>query len=111
MLLAWASRYFSASAFHRPFVAVADLGQLGKHRIGLALLGKVGDGDQRHVDLRVNQLLAALDLGQVQRRVDHGVQAAHVGDHRRGLILPEVIISMASFISLVLPPEVPTRCV
>ena len=28
-----------------------------------------------------------------------------------GLILPEVIISMASFMSLVLPPEVPTTWV
>ena len=111
MLLAWASRYFSASAFHRPLWRSPIRISIGKHRIGLALLGKVGDGDQRHVDLRVDQLLAALDLGRFSVVSTTAFRPPTWVIIAAGLILPEVIISMASFISLVLPPEVPTRCV
>ena len=91
-------------------MALGDLVKLCKQRICLAQLAEVGDGRQGQFDLRVDQLLAAGDLRQVQNGVDDGVPPMWV-IMAAGLILPEVIISMASFMSLVLPPEVPTTWV
>ena len=45
---------------------------------GLADLAEVGDGGQGHLDVRVDQLLAAGDGREIQRGLDHGVQAADV---------------------------------
>ena len=68
-------------------VALGDLRQLCEQRVGLAELLKIGDGRQWKLDLRVDQLLAAADVRQVQRRIDNGVQAADVGDHCGGVDL------------------------
>ena len=65
-------------------VGGAQLGQLGEERIGLALLGEIVNGGQRQIDVGVDQLLAAGDLGQVFSGFDDGVQAADMGDHAGG---------------------------
>ena len=59
-------------------VALGDLRQLCEQRVGLAELLKIGDGRQRKLDLRVDQLLAAADVRQVQRRIDNGGAGAGV---------------------------------
>lgn len=60
-------------------MALGDLVELGKQRICLAQLAEVGDGRQGQLDLRVDELLAAGDLRQVQNGVDDSVQAARCG--------------------------------
>ena len=68
-------------------VGLAQAVQFREHGIGLAQLLKVSDGSQRQVDVVVDQLLAAGDLGQVQNGVNYAVQTANMGDHGCGVDL------------------------
>jgi len=84
-------------------VRLAQLVQPGKQRIGPALLLKRVDGRQVQVNMVVDQLFPAGNPGPTVFSPPIWVTMA------AGLSFPAFIISMASRISLVLPPEVPTR--
>ena len=63
----------------------AYLGKVGIERIVLSELGKVGDCNERHILIGVDELLSALDLGQTKNGIDDRIHTADVRYHRSGI--------------------------